>query len=83
MEAAATHAERVLALREGRIAADGPPGEVFRQERLLAESGLEKPLAVTLGDLLDLDMNGSMTVETLAQAWLAKRNPARDGRGGP
>ena len=84
MEAVAAHAERVVVLRDGRIAADGPPGEVFRQETLLTKSGLEKPFAVALADSLNLNTGGgSLTVEALAQAWLAQRQRARDGRGGP
>jgi len=36
--------ERTLVVHEGRITADGPTIEIFRNEQLLAESHLEKPL---------------------------------------
>ena len=36
--------ERTIVLSDGRVTADGPTGEIFRDERLLEESGLEKPL---------------------------------------
>jgi cobalt/nickel transport system ATP-binding protein len=35
---------RVLVLREGRVAADGPARDILRDEELLASSRLEKPL---------------------------------------
>ena len=36
--------ERTLIIHEGRIAADGPTLQLFQDEELLAQSGLEKPL---------------------------------------
>jgi len=36
--------DRTIVLREGRIAADGPTAEIFKNEKLLAGSRLEKPL---------------------------------------
>jgi len=36
--------ERTIVLSEGRVAADGPTLELFQDEGLLEESGLEKPL---------------------------------------
>jgi cobalt/nickel transport system ATP-binding protein len=36
--------ERTVVLREGRIMADGPTSAIFADDRLLAESRLEKPL---------------------------------------
>ena len=38
---------RVILLDHGRIAADGSPGEVLRDEELLVRSGLELPLSQT------------------------------------
>jgi cobalt/nickel transport system ATP-binding protein len=37
---------RTLVIREGRIIADGPTGEIMRDEDLLASSSLEKPLSL-------------------------------------
>ncbi len=36
--------ERTIVVREGKIMADGPTSEIFRNEQLLSESHLEKPL---------------------------------------
>ena len=36
--------QRVIVLKEGRIAADGPTAEIFADRRLLAECRLEQPL---------------------------------------
>jgi len=37
---------RTIVIREGQVAADGPTAEIFRDEALLAASGLEKPLSL-------------------------------------
>ncbi len=36
--------ERTIVIHDGRVMADGPTLEIFRDEGLLARSGLEKPL---------------------------------------
>ncbi|MBA3031312.1 MAG: ABC transporter ATP-binding protein [Desulfobacteraceae bacterium] len=38
--------ERTIVLHEGRVTADGPTSEIFRNEELLTNSGLEKPLGL-------------------------------------
>ena len=38
--------DRTIVLREGTVAADGPPREIFRDEALLAACRLEKPLSM-------------------------------------
>jgi len=38
--------ERTIVLHEGEIRADGPTGEIFRNDSLLAECSLEKPLSM-------------------------------------
>jgi len=38
--------ERTIVLHEGEVRADGPTGEIFRNEGLLAECSLEKPLSM-------------------------------------
>ena len=40
--------ERTIMLRQGQIAADGPTFEVFRNDTLLAECHLEKPLRLAM-----------------------------------
>jgi cobalt/nickel transport system ATP-binding protein len=37
---------RTIVLHRGRITSDGPTMEIFQNEALLAESGLEKPLGM-------------------------------------
>lgn len=44
MQLVAEHATRVIVLEEGRIAADGPPAEVFADEALLVRAGLAVPV---------------------------------------
>lgn len=62
MEIAAAHAERIIVLDQGRIVADGPPREVFRQREVLARAGLEPPFAVQLADALPLaDLPAELT----------------------
>ena len=38
--------DRVIVIHEGRVAADGTPDEIFSNEKLLDETGLEKPLSM-------------------------------------
>jgi energy-coupling factor transporter ATP-binding protein EcfA2 len=52
MELAAQLAERILVLHDGQLTADGPPVEVFRGGRVLAEAGLTPHFAVTLAERL-------------------------------
>jgi energy-coupling factor transporter ATP-binding protein EcfA2 len=52
MELAAQLAERILVLHDGQLTADGPPVEVLRGGRVLAEAGLTPHFAVTLAERL-------------------------------
>jgi energy-coupling factor transport system ATP-binding protein len=72
MEFAATHFQRIVVMREGRVVADGTPGEVFAPERtmLLASAGLEPPPAARIGARLGL--GSTPTLEALLGA-LARR----------
>jgi len=38
--------ERVIVMSEGTVTADGPAGEIFGDDQLLAASGLERPLSM-------------------------------------
>ncbi len=72
MEFAATHFERIVVMREGRIVADGTPAEVFAPGRveLLASAGLEPPPAARIGARLGL--GSTPTLDALLDA-LARR----------
>jgi cobalt/nickel transport system ATP-binding protein len=39
--------DRIMVMHEGRIAADGTPSDIFSDEKLLYECGLEKPLSMS------------------------------------
>lgn len=46
MDMAAELCERIIVLDQGRVAADGASGEIFRDDALLARCRLEKPLSM-------------------------------------
>ena len=46
LDLAATLCERTIVMSAGRVTADGPTREVFSDDELLAESGLERPLGM-------------------------------------
>lgn len=48
MEGIAQYATRVLAVKESRLIADGTPKEVFSQEALLKDAGLDTPFSAKL-----------------------------------
>lgn len=50
----AAKAERVMVLRGGALAADGPPTEVFSAPEVLHSAGLAEPFSVALGRALAL-----------------------------
>ena len=66
MELAAGHFDRIVVMREGRIAADGPPRDVFASggEALLEATGLRLPPAARIG--ARLGWTGVATEEDLA-----------------
>lgn len=51
---AAARAERAIVLTDGRIIADAPPAEIFRQPELLARAALESPPVAALAQRLGL-----------------------------
>ncbi len=70
MELAAEHADRVLVLDEGRIAARGAPDTVFAYPNLLARAGLRPPFALRLADALNCPaLAAALTPEGAARAW--------------
>jgi cobalt/nickel transport system ATP-binding protein len=38
--------ERTIVVSDGTVAADGPTAEIFADDAILAECGLERPLAL-------------------------------------
>jgi energy-coupling factor transport system ATP-binding protein len=55
MWVAAEYARRTVVMDRGRVLADGPTREVFRQRDILAMAALKPPEAVRLADLLGVD----------------------------
>ncbi|MBN1310819.1 MAG: ATP-binding cassette domain-containing protein [Anaerolineae bacterium] len=75
MELATRHAQRLLVLHKGQIAADGPPRAVFAQPEVLAQAGLEPPFAVQLTTRLGRpDLSADLTPQGTARALLERLN---------
>ena len=55
MKFAAQHADRVIALHQGRVLLDDEPRTVFGREEALARTHVEPPAVTRLGKLLGLD----------------------------
>lgn len=51
MDDVALLADRIIALKDGRIAADGSPGQVFADRKRISEIGLDVPTAAKLSDM--------------------------------
>jgi energy-coupling factor transporter ATP-binding protein EcfA2 len=52
---ACEHADRIIALYEGKVLLDGAPGEVFGQTEVLAKTHVEPPTVARLGRRLGMD----------------------------
>lgn len=52
MELVAEYAERVVVMARGRIIADAPTKEIFKQKNILEKANLEKPELSRLGELV-------------------------------
>ncbi len=52
MDDMAAMADRIIALKDGEIVADGSPKRVFCNRRLIAEAGLDLPAATRITDTL-------------------------------
>ncbi|MCQ2409085.1 MAG: energy-coupling factor transporter ATPase [Clostridia bacterium] len=52
MDDVARLADRVIALKDGKVVADGSPKEIFADRELIKESGLEVPTATRIADRL-------------------------------
>ena len=77
MDDIAEMADRIVALKEGRIVADGSPAEVFGDREKLAAAGLSLPTAARIVDSLaarGIDLPRTIvTAEQLADALAAYR----------
>jgi energy-coupling factor transporter ATP-binding protein EcfA2 len=73
MSLAAEHADRIVAMRQGGIVASAPPGELFRQQELLARVSLAAPPVLSLArTLVPLGLSGaSLTVESFCDEYAA------------
>jgi energy-coupling factor transport system ATP-binding protein len=73
MALAARYAGRIVVLQEGRIAADSPPRELFRQTRLLAQASLDLPPVTALDRALSSmgTPGDSLSIEDFCDAYLA------------
>lgn len=65
---AAHHADRVIALHQGRVLLDGSPEEVFGQEDTLARTHVEPPTITRLGKRLGLE-RVVLTTEEFLRLW--------------
>mgnify|MGYP003836428389 CR=1 FL=1 len=66
----AVGADRVFVMRDGKVALDGPPREVFRAQQAIREAGLELPDAVKLAGMLrdaGVRIGDVLTIEELAE----------------
>jgi energy-coupling factor transport system ATP-binding protein len=73
MALAAEHCDRVVALHEGQIIADGAPAHVFQQPELLARTSLVPPPVVALAQelrALGLQAEG-LTVDAFCRDYVA------------
>jgi ABC-type multidrug transport system ATPase subunit len=76
----AARADRALVMRGGRIAADGPPADVFFQVETLRQAGLEPPFAVQLALGLGRPaLAADLSPEGAARAWLEAIRMERAG----
>ncbi len=85
MDAAAELADRIVALCDGKIVADGTPKEVFGNRELTREIGLDVPFAARVVDKLEergicLDKS-ILSITELAQALDEYRNMTEGGNG--
>ena len=73
MALAAEHADRVVAMHEGRIIASAPPAELFQQRELLSQTLLAAPPVLALAQALaPFGMKGdSLTVESFCNEYTA------------
>ncbi|MDO5301950.1 MAG: energy-coupling factor transporter ATPase [Tissierellia bacterium] len=74
MEEVARLATRIVVMSEGRVQMDGPPREVFQEEKRLRSMGLDVPqVKSAINDLRErgLELDDAITVEEAAESILA------------
>ncbi len=63
MNEAAAHSSRIIVMKEGRIMADGIPGEIFLNEELLLSAGLARPDSVRFLSALNERLGGRLSLQ--------------------
>lgn len=66
MALAATYTDRLIALKDGDVLADGPPAEVFRRRAALAETNIRPPQITRLWD----GLRERLPAEAVERVWL-------------
>ncbi len=62
----ATQADRIIVLKQGEIALDGPPADIFDQTDTLTQLGLQPPLATHIAHNIHLPKPYPLTIEALS-----------------
>ena len=76
MALAATYTDRLIALKDGDVLADGPPEEVFLEQAALAETNIRPPQITRLWDAL----RERLSREDLERVWLTVDDAYNDLR---
>lgn len=71
---AAEYTDRVIALKDGNVIADGPPERVFLDEQNLEETNIRPPQITQLGAAL----NNRLDTEVLQEMWLTTDDAFED-----
>ncbi len=82
----ASAADRIIIMKDGDVAADGTPAEVFARTDIIEDAGLEVPAAVRMAELLrkrGVEVPaGILTINALAE-WLSGADALTTPRGVP
>ena len=73
MEVVLDYAKRALVMAGGRLAADGPVREIFRDTALMEKAAILPPQIIGLSMRLGGDFAGADSPETMAEAVMACR----------
>jgi energy-coupling factor transporter ATP-binding protein EcfA2 len=73
MALVAEYATRVIAMKSGKVIADGPPAEVFSQREVLHDTNIRPPQAAVLA--AELGLSGVLTVDDAVEAMIVGYRP--------
>ena len=76
MEVVLDYARRALVMAGGRLLADGPVREIFRNAALMEEASILPPQMIGLSLRLGEGFEGAATTEEMAEAVMARRKEA-------